>query len=167
MQIKLPHHHHSAAGREGSQYSSHSAHSAPPPRRRDHRYSEEEIRILSEREDDRYHRRPAVRREEYIREELKEQQPRYCPIPTCFRCSLSLEPLQTSSLRLASSSSTNPPEQTRGTREGDLGNTCLPCLPPTPSCSGPGGTGLQAHALGICISPLESSLSRVNQSARN
>lgn len=72
VKVQLPHH---RPGREGSVYSSHSA-SADRPPRRDQRYSEEEIRIIREREDGRY-RQPGVRREEYFHEELKEQQSRY------------------------------------------------------------------------------------------
>lgn len=95
MQVQLPHlhhHHHHKPGQEGqgqglaggSQYSSSSYSATLPPRREDGRYTEEEIRIIREREDDRYRRRPGVHREEYYREELKEQQPRYCPIPILF-----------------------------------------------------------------------------------
>lgn len=83
VEIQLPQHH--RHGREGTQVSSYSAASADPRPRKEKRYStEEEVFIVrEEREDDRY-RRPGVRREEYYREELKEQQPRYYPIPTCF-----------------------------------------------------------------------------------
>ncbi|ROV93839.1 hypothetical protein VMCG_08807 [Cytospora schulzeri] len=72
LQLQLSHH---KAGREGSQYSSYSASADLPPRKEQQhpqRYSEEEVRIT--REEDRY-RRPGARREEYYREELKEQQP--------------------------------------------------------------------------------------------
>lgn len=109
VQIELPHHH--RPGREGSQYSSHSAASADLPPRREHRYSEEEVRIVREREEDRY-RRPGVRREEFYREELKEQQPRYCPIPICFCCSLSLS--RSRSLTASASSPTSSPEANKG-----------------------------------------------------
>ncbi|KAI7779637.1 woronin body major protein [Diaporthe eres] len=72
LNLHLPHH---KPGREGSQVSSsYSAAAADlPPRREQHRYSEEEVFVT--REEDRY-RRPGVHREEYYREELKEQQPR-------------------------------------------------------------------------------------------
>ncbi|KAG8166395.1 hypothetical protein KVR01_002084 [Diaporthe batatas] len=72
LSLHLPHH---KPGREGSQVSSsYSAAAADLPPRREHtRYSEEEVFVT--REEDRY-RRPGVHREEYYREELKEQQPR-------------------------------------------------------------------------------------------
>ncbi|KAK7739034.1 hypothetical protein SLS53_005932 [Cytospora paraplurivora] len=75
LQLQLSHH---KGGREGSQYSSYSAtadlphRKEKPPQQQQHSYSEEEVRIT--REEDRG-RRPGVRREEYYREELKEQQP--------------------------------------------------------------------------------------------
>ncbi|KAI3392184.1 hypothetical protein diail_6102 [Diaporthe ilicicola] len=72
LNLHLPHH---KPGREGSQVSSsYSATAADlPPRREHNRYSEEEVFVT--REEDHY-RRPGVHREEYYREELKEQQPR-------------------------------------------------------------------------------------------
>ncbi|KKY33198.1 putative woronin body major protein [Diaporthe ampelina] len=72
LNLHLPHH---KPGREGSQVSSsYSAAAADlPPRREHNRYSEEEVFVT--REEDHY-RRPGVHREEYYREELKEQQPR-------------------------------------------------------------------------------------------
>ena len=79
LQLQLSHH---KAGREGSQYSSYSATADLPSPRKEHhqhRYGEEEVRITQEEE--RY-RRPEPRREEYYREELKEQQPRYYQSPS-------------------------------------------------------------------------------------
>lgn len=78
LNLHLPHH---KPGREGSQVSSsYSAAAADlPPRREQTRYSEEEVFVT--REEDRY-RRPGVHREEYYREELKEQQPRYSQYPS-------------------------------------------------------------------------------------
>lgn len=78
LNLHLPHH---KPGREGSQVSSsYSAAAADlPPRREQTRYSEEEVFVT--REEDRY-RRPGVHREEYYREELKEQQPRYSRYPS-------------------------------------------------------------------------------------
>ena len=78
VNLHLPHH---KPGREGSQVSSsYSATAADlPPRREQNRYSEEEVFVT--REEDRY-RRPGVHREEYYREELKEQQPRYSQYPS-------------------------------------------------------------------------------------
>lgn len=93
LNLHLPHH---KPGREGSQVSSsYSAAAADlPPRREQHRYSEEEVFVT--REEDRY-RRPGVHREEYYREELKEQQPRYSQYPSV-SSALSL-PLSTPRLR--------------------------------------------------------------------
>lgn len=77
LNLHLPHH---KPGREGSQVSSYSAAAADlPPRREQNRYSEEEVFVT--REEDHY-RRPGVHREEYYREELKEQQPRYSQYPS-------------------------------------------------------------------------------------
>lgn len=80
LNLHLPHH---KPGREGSQVSSsYSATAADlPPRREQHRYSEEEVFVT--REEDHY-RRPGVHREEYYREELKEQQPRYSQYPSVY-----------------------------------------------------------------------------------
>lgn len=76
LNLHLPHH---KPGREGSQVSSHSAAAADLPPRREHTRFEEEVFVT--REEDHY-RRPGVHREEYYREELKEQQPRYSQYPS-------------------------------------------------------------------------------------